>query len=49
MSSLLKGKGEKRKGDQNVSGKQEEEGGGRGGELKNNDICMVTRGTGQYV
>lgn len=31
VSSLLKGKGEKRKGDQNVSGKQEEEGGGGGG------------------
>lgn len=46
MSSLLKGKGEKRKGDQNVSGKQEKVG---VGELKNNDICMVTGGTGQYV
>lgn len=46
MSSLLKGKGEKREGDQNVSGKQER---GGGGKLKNNDICMVTRGTGQYI
>jgi len=45
VSSLLKGKGEKQKGDQNVSGKQE----GGEGELENNDICMVTGGTGQYV
>lgn len=44
MSSLLKGKGEKQKGDQNVSGKQE-----RGEKMKNNDISVVIRGTGQYV
>lgn len=44
VSSLLKGKGEKQKGDQNVSGKQE-----RGEKMKNNDISVVIRGTGQYV
>lgn len=45
VSSLLKGKGEKRRGDQNVSGKQE-----RGEKkFKKNDICVVSRGSGQCV
>lgn len=41
MSSLLKGKGEKGKEDQNVSGKQEREG-------KKTMTFVVTSSTGQY-